>query len=462
VLERAAHAASFEHPAVSRVIDVLSLGSGLVPAEGILGMVVAEWSPGTDLVDLLAQGPVGPAEAAAVLEPLAEAAERAHYTGLVLGIDHPQRVRITTAGALRLAFPGPLPEAVLADDVRGLGALLYLLLTTYWPLDGGPEVLQQAPRQPGGGLVPPRELRPRTPPELSSLAVRCIERSPSGIRTPAAVLAVLDRVAEDEPATGQPDGRGGSAGGGAGSGRADDDTVWTTKKPVRDPRRTRRLLLLAVVLCAATVGVVLWIAIGVIGFFTTNPATNTGGPELGRTTTAAPTTTAGNIPPPTTPSTPAGLVPGAPAAPSDVAVYDAGGTTDHAGDVGKVSDGDPQTRWTTQYYADDFSSPQGLKKGVGIIATFDHPVRFARVDIRSPSAGTRVQIRTADSASPALNQTTVIGATHPSLTDGLTKLQLVKAPPTKYVIVWITGLAHRGDGKFQSSIGEVSFVRAKQ
>ena len=43
-LERAMHAATFAHPGVARVLDVLSLGSGVVPSEGILGMIVAECS----------------------------------------------------------------------------------------------------------------------------------------------------------------------------------------------------------------------------------------------------------------------------------------------------------------------------------------------------------------------------------------------------------------------------------
>ncbi len=461
VLERAAHAASFEHPAVSRVIDVLSLGSGLVPSEGILGIVVAEWSPGTDLTDLLAQGPIAPGSAAALLEPLTEAAEQAHHAGLVLGLDHPQRVRIGPDGALRLAFPGPLPEAVLADDVRGLGALLYLLLTSYWPAEGGPEILQQAPRAPGGGLVPPGELRPRTSTELSSLAVRCIEGSGSGIRTPAAVLAVLDRVADDQPSSAQPYGGGSSARGTADPGADTEDGVWTTKKPVRDPRRTRRLALVASVLCAATIAIVVWIAIGVIGFFTNDNAEGAGGPALGPTTTAAPKTTPGAAPPPTTPSTPAGLVPGAPVTPSKITVYDLAGTPDNPGDVSNVADDDPSTTWATQYYSDDFGSANGLKHGVGFVATFDKPTRFARVDITSTSPGTRVQIRAADSANPTLSDTTVVGRTDPGLTNGLTQIELAKAPPTQYLLVWVTGLGKRPDGKFQSSIGSVSYVAAR-
>ena len=51
-LERAAHAAAFAHPGMARVLDVLSLGNGVSSGEGLLGIIVADWSAGTDLVDV--------------------------------------------------------------------------------------------------------------------------------------------------------------------------------------------------------------------------------------------------------------------------------------------------------------------------------------------------------------------------------------------------------------------------
>lgn len=434
-LERTAHAARFNHPGMARVIDVLSLGNGVAPGENVLGIVVADWSDGTDLVDLIAEHPLPPATAARLLEPLAAAVERAHHAGLVLGVDHPQRIRVTSEGLLRLAFPGTLPEAVPRDDVKGIGAILYLLLTGRWPLPGGPEAVPTAPIDPDGSIVPPDRLSGHVPPALATVAVRSLEDTAiGGIHTSATLLTILDQAAESAEQTeflgpvAQPE--------------EEDDAgpVWTTRPPAQDKNRRRKLAIGVTALAIATVGVLAWVGTLLIDFF--GDDTGSGG------TTAVvtqPSPENGDTPPPA--PKPAG-----PIEPAVVAVYNVGGTPDNPRRVGNATDGDPATEWRTDTYKQQFPT---LKPGVGVMASFAESVRFAAVTIDAPIPGTVVQIRTAPSVNPTIEETKVIGEA--TLQGGRTEIQLANAEPTQYLLVWITTL---GEGN-RSSLAEVEFIRAQ-
>jgi hypothetical protein len=446
-LERAMHAATFVHPGVARVLDVLSLGSGVVPSEGILGIVVAEWTHGTDLLDVISDGPVPATTASRLLEPLASAVESAHHVGLVLGVDHPQRVRVTPDGALRLAFPGPLALATLRDDVKGLGALLYLLLTGRWALRDGPQAVPGAPTGPDGTVVAPNILRPMVPAELSSVAVRSMEDTAvGGIRTSAAILRVLDRVAEAEAATTMlppvPEGT---------KPPKKDDGVWITKRPVQTSGHKRKLAVFVVLLSVATIAIVVWLVTSVIGFFSNSTDTAAGGPvPTPATTTAQASRT---TPKPTTPAPP---VTGPAIKPTAMTEFNVPGhDPDNVSKLPRLVDGDPNTLWNTDSYKQPFPT---LKPGIGLVATFAQPTKLAEVDIDSPSAGTVVQIRTATSANPDLNATQVIGQA--TLVNGHTEIRLAAVPPTQYVMVWITKLAGGGTDN-KSSIGEIGYLQAR-
>ncbi|WAL65631.1 protein kinase family protein [Amycolatopsis cynarae] len=448
-LERAAHAAKFTHDGVARVLDVLSLGSGVTSSEGLLGVVVTEWTKGTDLIDLVAEHPVAPLTAARMVQKLAEAVERAHHSGLVLGLDHPQRLRLTTDGTLRLAFPGPLPDATLRDDVKAIGAVLYLLLTGRWALPGGPAAIPAAPHAPNGRLVPPRSLQPAVPAELSSLAVRTIEDGGhGGIRTSAAILRALEMAAEAEEHTQLI-----KAQAAAGIKPEDDGTVWTTKKPVKDKARRRKLALGVTVLVVAAVAILAWLGMLAISFFQDNNAAS--GPAIN---VAQPTTTqaAASPPPPAQPSGPTGQVQLGAAVPAkSVTVYNPDGDGDNTSRAKYAVDGDPSTIWRTDQYRQQFPT---IKHGVGLLATFAQPIKLARVMIAGASQGTVVEVRVADSADPDLPATRVVGTA--TLSSASTDVTLPQPQQGQYFIVWISQLSGSA-GKYQSQIGELTFLPAQ-
>jgi hypothetical protein len=362
----------------------------------------------------------------------------------VLGTDHPQRIRFAPEGQLRLAFPGPWSQAAARDDVRGLGAVLYLLLTGRWPLRTATAGLPGAPVGADGRVVSPRVLRPVVPVALATVTLRSLEdTSVGGIRTSAAILAVLERSSEseadterirpirDEPAPSRP-------------------PVWSTEKPATDPVRRRKLALGITALGTATVAVLAWLVFQLVGFFSDSSSGKSGpGIVIGQTSEVpAPTSSIQqSSPPPTKPPQPIGA--------ASVHVYAPVGDPDRANRVDRVIDGDASTTWKTDVYRQQFPA---FKPGIGIMASFADAAKFVKVGIDSPSQGTVVEIRTAPAEDAALSDTKVVG--QGALNAGRTEITLSPSQPTAHLLVWITTLS-MSNGGYASEIGELTFFRTE-
>ncbi|GAA4838341.1 protein kinase family protein [Actinomycetospora corticicola] len=445
-LSRATRSAHFAHRHAARVLDVIQPGSSRLPT-GVLGAAVAEWTPGRDLAELVAGGPLSPSAALRVVEPLAQAVADAHRAGLVLGLDHPQRVRVTARASARLAFPMPRGDAEVDDDVRGLGAILYLLLTGRWPSTDGstPAGLTAAPRTSAGGIAPVRDLRPALPVGLAALVDRTLDAT-GGIRTAAAVHGLVRQLregAEDDgvllPLTED------------GVQLADDDgAVWhpdDSEGERRDPDTRRKLRIGVTLLVVAVLAIVAFVAFQAVSLLGGGPSS---GPPLVIPTSAAPAPAPTAAQNPAVPAVPA--APGTPVQLASIAVYDPSGNPDNPDRVGRAADNDPSTTWSTSDYRQQFPA---LKPGIGLMTTFRAPSRPTQVIVRSPSPGTTIEIRSAAAPNLPLAQTQLLGTGTVS-GDTLT-IPLQAGAPTSNLLVWITALG-QSDGQYASEIAEVTVI----
>ncbi|MFC9994440.1 lipid II flippase MurJ [Nocardia sp. NPDC127526] len=448
ILSRTLRLGRINSPGLARVLDVVRGSSG--------GIVVAEWTPGRSLKEMADTVP-SPIGAARAIRALAAAAEMAHRGGGSLSIDHPDRVRISATGDAVLAFPGTLSDSDAQSDVRGLGAMLYALITAHWPIRTGGLTgsaatvggLPLADFGPDGTPVEPRTIRPEVPFEISAVAVRSLE-SNKGVRTAATVQHVLEQASVvDQKTDFIPVLRLGQR-----PPSAPDETLADPELLAAEKERSQRMMWILVglgVLAALVVGVIIWWLLSVFAPGTSSEPLNEQR-NIGLTTSSSAPAVPGVSPAETSPAEAA--TGGVPVPVTGAMVFSPEGTPDNVGSIGAVLDNNPSTVWRTDAYFQQFPA---LKKGVGVLATLGSPSKLTKVIIDSPAPGTQVEIRTSPTASPTLDQTQLIGSA--TLGDGVTEIPVKADQPARYVLVWITALGNNG-GQFQSAIAEVRFEAA--
>jgi serine/threonine-protein kinase len=215
-------AARLAHPAIVPIYDV-----GQHAGQPYFTM---KHVAGTTLARRLAEGPLPPREAAALLAPICRAVQFAHERGVLhrdlkpsnILIDEEGRPHVSDFGLAKRVTDddGPtLSGAVLgtpsymapeqaagkrgalgpATDVYSLGTILYQMLTGRPPFQSATAVetvlmvLEQEP-------LPPRLLNPRADRELEMIALKCLQKPPELRYTSAKDLADdLEAYLADEP-----------------------------------------------------------------------------------------------------------------------------------------------------------------------------------------------------------------------------------------------------------------------
>jgi hypothetical protein len=167
--------------------------------------LVVEYVPGQNLAQRLRTGGLPPAQILTLTRQLAEGLAAVHACGLLHRDVKPGNVLIGDDGLPRLvdfglavhvssdsmsgvsgtlAYMAPEQargEAERIDartDLFGLGAVLYELLTGRPPYQAT-DRLQLLKLARAGEVVPPRKVRPKVPPALDDLCMRCLAREPS-------------------------------------------------------------------------------------------------------------------------------------------------------------------------------------------------------------------------------------------------------------------------------------------
>lgn len=194
-----------------------------------------EYIPGGSLAAQLDGTPVAPRQAAQVVLALSRAMQHAHETGIVhrdlkpanvlLGADGQPKVTDfglakrdsehahahTQTGTIMGSPSYMAPEQAAgrtsdigpATDIYALGVILYELLTGRPPFKGS-SLLETIEQVRENDPVPPRFLQPKTPRDLETICLKCLEKSPRRRYESAADLgADLRAYLHDEPINAQ-------------------------------------------------------------------------------------------------------------------------------------------------------------------------------------------------------------------------------------------------------------------
>ncbi|MEP6760803.1 MAG: protein kinase family protein [Sporichthyaceae bacterium] len=434
ILSAARQAAAVTDPRFLRVLDASETDSVVY--------VVTEWVAGSSLADLLADGPLPPAEARSMVAEIAQGLAAAHEQGLAHLCLRPEQVLRMAHGQVKVAglavdaavrgLTAASPEDAARRDAEGCAAILYAALTARWPSEN-PSTLPPAPRE-NGVLCTPRQVRAGVPDDLDEIASRTlINRHRAGARplnSPAEIAAQLAaaHVTTRLPVVQDQEHRG----------SADTPPPPSYLAPYEDTSRNRRGTMsraawaLAALILAVGLGLAAWQA---------------GAALMGGN--------GGDGSPPGDPSATQSASGQRPLKVAGIAAFDPppGGNGEENDDrAPRVLDGDTATVWTTKTYREQFG-PSGLKEGVGLLLDLGKTQSMQSAAIALRGTGTDLELRVADQRSDQLADYKVVAQA--SGKNGLVDVRPDQPVRARYVLVWLTALPSDGSG-YRGEIAEIS------
>lgn len=435
VLRAARLAAAVSDPHFLRVLDASKV-------DGVV-YVVSEWVSGTNLADLLEDGPLPAPEAHSLVAEVAAALAAAHEQGLAHLCLQPEHVLRTTHGQVKVAGLGvdaaarglrPGPDAG-HRDARGVAAVLYAALTARWPGESRTR-LPDAPRD-GGLLCSPRQVRAGVPDDLDDVVCRALDvpdRHHAGapLHTPSALAKSLSaaHVTSRIPVIGstRPAPRETSPS------PAQHVSPYDDQGPPPRPRAAR--------LAWATAATVLVVGLVLFGGQLLSTSLNGGGDpgdSPGDGQTAGETADPGTGPLEVTDATT--LDP-----PPD------GNGEENSDRAGRAVDGDKDSAWPTKTYNDPFG-PSGLKDGVGLLLDLGEVRDVSSVEVTVQGGATDLELRVAEDAGDAVEDYELVG------TAGDVFPTAVIRPDgdvrARYLLLWLTALPAQ-DGGYRGEVAEVA------
>jgi serine/threonine protein kinase len=438
-----------------------------------LAYVVLEWVAAESLLDLLSEGPLDPARAAAMMVEAARAIAAAHDIGLAhLRLD-PACLHWTAGGGVKIAglgiaaaLAGPAltapdeggdyPDPELTDT-RDLARLLYAALTGYWPGQPGsaeavPGLLPPAPEN-GSGLCTPRQVSAAVPAGIDDVTCRALFQRPNrhgpALGTAAMFADALASAAPPVPLPFSPAAAAAARTPPRGYGYQQDGAAGPyppqavprprpgggRKPPAERSAAIRALVSLVIVLVLAAVGVAAW-SISRSMHHSATPAPS-------RSHSATPTTAAA-----------------IPLRPVSASVFNPLGSSDDddPSDAQNAIDGSTSTYWHTSYYLGHLFG--NLKKGTGLILDMGRPVRLSQVAVQfGPTCCTHVDIELGNSNTPTQAALSSFTAVKSSTTaQGSTTFDVTSQATGRYLLIWITDLPPLAGnpGKFETLIYDVT------